>query len=281
MGRASGSLVEAFGPFFFASSLTCLAARALRSASSRSSAARALAARSRTSRAARSRAACRRRVEAPGSSANSCLRAAKRSAPGFDLDEFVARPERFPARVGANLRAVDGDRIKADQPFGDQRRHALRQQPIENFDASPPENRRARDSSAARRRRANDRRHRFAPAAPIRAPNPRPRPSLKPQRQQNRGIGGRPSRFALARENLIVKRRKIEAVDETPRRERARWSAGNSPSRSIMSQRNCRRSGRTTRASPSPIRPSHISDERITAQAKGQFLHTLVSGNDR
>jgi hypothetical protein len=45
MKRASGSLVEALGAFFLASSLTCLAARALRSASSRSSAARALAAR--------------------------------------------------------------------------------------------------------------------------------------------------------------------------------------------------------------------------------------------
>ena len=44
---------------------------------------------------------------------------------------------------------------------------------------------------------------------------------IKPQRKQNRGIGGRPSRFALARENPIVKRRKIEALDETPHEARA------------------------------------------------------------
>jgi len=45
MDRASGSLVEALGSFFFASSLLWVLARALRSASSRSSAARALPAR--------------------------------------------------------------------------------------------------------------------------------------------------------------------------------------------------------------------------------------------
>jgi hypothetical protein len=43
---ASGSVVEALGSFFLASSLACFAARDLRSASSRSSAARALPARS-------------------------------------------------------------------------------------------------------------------------------------------------------------------------------------------------------------------------------------------
>jgi hypothetical protein len=44
---------------------------------------------------------------------------------------------------------------------------------------------------------------------------------IKPQRKQNRRIGGRPSRVALARKNLIVKRRKIEALDETPHEARA------------------------------------------------------------
>ena len=57
---------------------------------------------------------------------------------GFDLDEFFARPERPLAGAGADLRAVDGDLSKADQPFGDQRRHALRQQPIEDLDALDP-----------------------------------------------------------------------------------------------------------------------------------------------
>jgi hypothetical protein len=60
---------------------------------------------------------------------------------------------------------------------------------------------------------------------------------IEPQRQQDRRVGRRPSRFALARENLIVKLRKIEALDKTPRPERARWSAGKRPSRSIISQR--------------------------------------------
>jgi hypothetical protein len=59
---------------------------------------------------------------------------------------------------------------------------------------------------------------------------------IKPQRKQDRGIGGRPSPFALARENLIVKGRKIEALDETPHEARAMVS-GKRPSRSTMSQR--------------------------------------------
>ena len=45
----------------------------------------------------------------------------------FDLEQFFARLEGLLAGAGANLRAVDGDLGKPHQPFGDQRRHALRQ----------------------------------------------------------------------------------------------------------------------------------------------------------
>jgi hypothetical protein len=135
---------------------------------------------------------------------------------GFDLDEFVARPERPLAGAGANLRAVDGDLIKADQPFGDQRRHALGQQPIEDLRAVDPK---VGEPVMVQRHAA-----RQPPIGGVALGKPlqfarRPHAfdrRIKPQRKQHRGIGGRPSRLALARENLIVKRRKIEALDKTP-----------------------------------------------------------------
>src|SRR4029077_18688938 len=58
---------------------------------------------------------------------------------GFDLEQFFACPERLPACVGANLRAVDGDLTMADTPCGTQPRHALRQQPIKDLHAVAPE----------------------------------------------------------------------------------------------------------------------------------------------
>jgi hypothetical protein len=58
---------------------------------------------------------------------------------GFDLDQFLTRPERCLARVGANLRAVDRDLGQPHKPFANQRRHALRQQPIENVHLLNPE----------------------------------------------------------------------------------------------------------------------------------------------
>src|SRR4029077_2101483 len=44
---------------------------------------------------------------------------------------------------------------------------------------------------------------------------------IEPQRKQNRGIGGRPSRLPLARPYPLVKLRQIEALDETPHQARA------------------------------------------------------------
>jgi hypothetical protein len=90
---------------------------------------------------------------------------------------------------------------------------------------------------------------------------------IKPQRKQNRGIGGRPSRFALARENPIVKLRKIEALDEAPH------NAG------AMVRRQQALKIDHVPTQLTPIRPHHPSfrhpdstpahrDERITAQAK-------------
>ena len=58
---------------------------------------------------------------------------------GFDPEQFCARLERLLARAGANLRAVDGDLDQLHQSFADQRRHALRQGPIEDLDAFDPE----------------------------------------------------------------------------------------------------------------------------------------------
>jgi hypothetical protein len=143
----------------------------------------------------------------------------------FDLDEFFACPERPLAGAGANLRAVDCDLIKADQPFGDQRRHALRQQPIKNLHAVDPE---VGEPVIIQRHAA-----RPPPIGGVALGKPlqfarRPHAldrGVKPQRKQNRRIDGRPSRFALARENLIVKGRKIGALDKTPHQARAmvRW----------------------------------------------------------
>ena len=71
----------------------------------------------------------------------------------------------------------------------------------------------------------------------------------KPQRKQNRGIGGQPYRFALARKNLIVKGRKIEALDEAPYEARAMVRRQEALKIDHIPAR-CRRSGRTTRVSP-------------------------------
>ena len=100
---------------------------------------------------------------------------------------------------------------------------------------------------------------------------------VKPQRKQNRRIGGRPSRFALARENLIVKLRKIEALDKTPHQARA------------MVRRQQTLKINHIPAQLTPIRPHHpsfrhrrfphISDRESQPKRKRQFLHTLVSGN--
>ena len=190
---------------------------------------------------------------------------------GFDLDEFFARPERFLAGAGADLRAVDGDLSKADQPFGDQRRHALRQQPIEDLRLPDPE---ISEPVIIQRHAA-----RQPPIGGVALGEPfqfarRTHPfnrRIEPQRKQNRGIGGRPARFALARENLrenlIVKLRKIEALDETPDDARA------------MLRRQKPLEIDPIPAQLTPVRPHHpsfrhrrftphLSDERITAQAK-------------
>ena len=131
------------GAFFLASSLACRAARALRSAASRSSAVRALPARSLTSRAARSCAAWAPAVRSSRIVRQLLLEVSQPLGDrGFDLEQFfaglIAGLKRRPAGDGANLRPVNGDLGKAHQPFADQRRHALRQKPIEDIDLLNP-----------------------------------------------------------------------------------------------------------------------------------------------
>ena len=140
---------------------------------------------------------------------------------GFDLEQFFARPERLLARAGANLRSLDGDLGEPHQPFADQRGHALRQQPIEDLGAVDAEVGEPVivDRHAARQPAIGG----VALREPLqfaRRPDPFDR-RIEPQRKQHRGIGGRPPRFTLAREHLIVKRRKIEALDEAPDQARA------------------------------------------------------------
>ena len=199
---------------------------------------------------------------------------------GFDLDEFFARPERFLAGAGADLRAVDGDLSKADQPLADQRGHALRQQSVEDLRLPDPE---ISEPVIIQQHAAGQPTiGGVALGEPFQSPR-RTHPfnrRIKPQRKQNRRIGGRPARFALARENLIVKLRKIEALDKTPDDARAmvRWQ-------------------KTLKIDPipaqlTPIRPHHpsfrhrqftsqLSDRESQPKQKRQFLHTLESGNDK
>ena len=196
---------------------------------------------------------------------------------GFDLDEFFARPEQFLAGVGADLRAVDGDLSKADQPFADQRGHALRQQSVERLEVFDPE---VGKPVMVQRHAA---RQPPIGGVALRKPLQFPRRTdpfdrrIEPQRQQDRRVGRRPSRFALARENLIVKLRKIEALDETPDDARA------------MLRRQKPLEIDHIPAQLTPIRPHHPSFRHrrfpptsamreSQRDRKRQFLHTLISG---
>lgn len=197
---------------------------------------------------------------------------------GFDLDEFFARPERVPARAGANLRAVDGDLGQPHQSFGDQRRHALGQQPVENFHLLDPE---VGEPVIVQRHAA-----RQPPIGGVALREPlqfarRPHPfnrRIKPQRKQNRRIGARPSRFALARPYPLVKLRQIEALDETPDDARAMvrrqkpLEIDHVPTQ-LLSIWSHHPSVAHRRLAPKNQR------QRITAGPKRPFLHTLASGN--
>ena len=146
-------------------------------------------------------------------------------------------------------------------------RHALRQQPIEDLGAVDAEVGEPVivDRHTPRQLAIGD----VALAKPLqfaRRADPFDR-RTEPQRHENRRIGGRPSRFAFAREHPIVKRREIEALDEAPDEARV-MVRGQRPFEVTMSQRNCRRSGRTTRDSPIAHSPFRIGDERIRARAK-------------
>ena len=199
---------------------------------------------------------------------------------GFDLDEFFARPERFLAGAGANFRAVDGDLSKADQPLADQRGHALRQQSVEDLRLPDPE---ISEPVIIQRHAAGQPTiGGVALGEPFQSPR-RTHPfnrRIKPQRKQNRRIGGRPARFALARENLIVKLRKIEALDKTPDDARA------------MLRRQKPLEIDHIPAQLTPIRPHHPSFRHrrfpptsamreSQRDRKRQFLHTLECGNPR
>ena len=137
---------------------------------------------------------------------------------GFDLDEFFARPERFLAGAGADLRAVDGDLSKADQPLADQRGHALRQQSVEDLRLPDPE---ISEPVIIQRHAAGQPTiGGVALGEPFQSPR-RTHPfnrRIKPQRKQNRRIGGRPARFALARENLDRKAAKDRGSRQNSRR---------------------------------------------------------------
>jgi hypothetical protein len=133
MTRACGSLSEAFGSDFLASSLRCLFARFSFSALSLSSVALARSARSHVAR----RSLLRR------------ARAARRGlGVAFDLGFQGGNPlfnrrhdprqmrlalERIPARTRPHLGAVDRDLLERYHLLGNQRRHALAQQPVERL----------------------------------------------------------------------------------------------------------------------------------------------------
>jgi hypothetical protein len=93
----------------------------------------------------------------------------------FDLEHFFARPERLLAGAGANLGAIDCDlepRLISPSAIS---AVTLCVSSRSRTSTLRPGSRRARDSSAARRPPATDKRRRFAQAAPVRAPTPRPR----------------------------------------------------------------------------------------------------------
>ena len=177
MKRASGSLVEALGCFFLASSLgrgswraPCAPPRAVRAPP-------ALLPRAPEPRAPHGLAPLGPDGSRPQDRCQLLLEGGQPLGDrGFDLDEFFARPERFLLALARIF--VPSTAISA-------RRTALRRSAPSRFASaagrgSPPArpgNQRARDNSAARRPPATDRRRRFGRAVPVRAPNPPLRPS--------------------------------------------------------------------------------------------------------
>ena len=113
--------------------------------------------------------------DAPGSLESSCLSAAKRSATAASIlssfspvlkDSLLALARTFVPSTAIAARLISPSAISAVTLCVSSRSRTLR--------AARPGSRRARDSSAARRPPATDRRRRFARAAPVRAPTPRP-----------------------------------------------------------------------------------------------------------
>ena len=94
-------------------------------------------------------------------------------------------------RAGANRLAVDGDLDQLYQSFADQRHHALRQEPIEDLDAFDPEV--GKPVVVQRHASRQPSIGRVALRKPLQfaRPNPPFDRGIKPQRHENRRIGGR------------------------------------------------------------------------------------------
>src|SRR6185437_13727757 len=280
MKRASGSVVEALGSFFLASSLACLLARDLRSASSRSSASRALAARSLTSRAARSRAAWRRRFEAHGSSSSSRLRAASHSATAAStlsslspvLNDALWRWRESSCRRRRSRPASPAPRRSAPSRLASTAGRGL--------PPARPGSRRSRDSYAARRPPASGKRRRFARAAPVRAPSLSLRPwrrATAPREPQDRRPAG-PPRPRASEPDRKAPQDRGSRQSSTPR-------ALGGPMAEVRRDRSCPSAIAAGPAAPpelrsSPIRLTEVSDRESQPDQKSQFLHTLESGHD-
>src|SRR5208282_718386 len=128
--------------------------------------------------------------------------------------QLVGGLERIPARTRPHLGAVDGNLGERYHSFGNQRRHAFRQQPVEY--------RHMRHSEVGKpvivqRYPAGDPPIRqIALRKPLELPcraDPLNR-RIKPQRQHNRRIRRWPPGLAFARFDRLIKRRKVQALDK-------------------------------------------------------------------
>ena len=196
---------------------------------------------------------------------------------GFDLEQFFARLERPLAGAGANLRAVDGDLGERHQSLADQRGHTLRQQPVENSHLLGPE---VGEPVIVQRHAARPPAIggvAFGEALQFaRRPDPFNR-RIEPQRQQDRGIGRRPSRLPVARLHPLIQLRKIEALDETPDDARPRIRR-QKPLKIDHIPAQLPRSGRTTRASLIADSPHTISDRESQHGQKDHFFTRSFAG---
>src|SRR5664280_1083549 len=220
MTRASGSAVETRASGTGRSCLPRARARAL--AASRSgripSARRTRLSRSRV---ARSRAAAVRRLVAPGSSSSSARNAATWAVASSSARPRPRRPRYEPAPAEARTRTPSwATRARLTSPAGEERRHALDEELVEELGGLHPE---VGQGVVVDPHAAGDPAVRVVLVTQAVEGPRRADPlegGVQPERDEDRGVDRRASAVALGRPDPRVEGGEIEALDEGPHQAR-------------------------------------------------------------